>query len=40
MNKIIEQFKKLKKEERVMFFLVFTTVGNIFMSIVKFVLSL
>jgi len=40
MNKIIEQFKKLKKEDRVIFFLVFTTIGNIFMAIVKFVLSL
>lgn len=28
MNKIIEQFKKLKKEDRIMFFLVFTTIGN------------
>ena len=40
MNKTIEQFKKLKKEERIMFFLVFTTIGNIFMAIVKFILSL
>ena len=40
MNKIIEQFKKLKKENRVMFFLVFTTIGNIFMVVVKFALSL
>ena len=40
MNKTIEQFKKLKKEDRIMFFLVFTTIGNIFMAIVKFVLSL
>lgn len=40
MNKIIEQFKKLKKEDRIMFFLVFTTIGNIFMAIAKFVLSL
>ena len=40
MNKILEQFKKLKKEDRIMFFLVFTTIGNIFMAIVKFVLSL
>ena len=40
MNKIIEQFKKLKKEDRIMFFLVFTTIGNIFIAIVKFVLSL
>ena len=40
MNKIIEQFKKLKKEDRIMFFLVFTTIGNIFIAIVKFILSL
>ena len=40
MNKIIEQFKKIKKEDRIMFFLVFTTIGNILMAIVKFVLSL
>ena len=40
MNKTIEQLKKLKKEDRIMFFLVFTTVGNIFMAIVKFILSL
>ena len=40
MNKIIEHFKKLKKEERIIFFLVFTTIGNIFMAIVKFILSL
>ena len=40
MNKIIEQFKKLKKEDRVMFFLILTTIGNIFIAIVKFVLSL
>lgn len=39
MNKIIEQFKMLKKEDRIMFFLVFT-IGNIFMAIVKFMLSL
>lgn len=40
MNKIIEQFKKLKKEDRVMFFLILTTIGNIFIAIVKFILSL
>ena len=31
MNIILEQFKKLKKEDRIMFFLVFTTIGNTFM---------
>lgn len=40
MNKIIEHLKKLKKEDRIMFFLIFTTIGNIFIAIVKFVLSL
>jgi len=40
MHKIIEQLKQLKKEDRVMFFLIFTTIGNIFIAIVKFVLSL
>ena len=40
MNKILRQLKSLEKEERIMFFLVFTTIGNIFMAIVKLVLSL
>ena len=40
MNRILGQLKKLKKEDRIMFFLIFTTIGNIFMAIVKFVLSL
>ena len=40
MNKLIEHFKQLKKEDRVMFFLIFTTIGNIFIALVKFVLSL
>lgn len=40
MNKLIEYFKQLKKEDRVMFFLIFTTIGNIFIATVKFVLSL
>ena len=40
MSRVIEYFKKLKKEDRVIFFLVFTTIGNIFMAVVKFVLSL
>ena len=40
MNKIIKRFKELKKEDRIMFFLVFTTVGNILTAIVKFVLAL
>ena len=40
MNKLIENFKKLKKEDRVMFFLIFTTIGNILIALIKFVLSL
>ena len=40
MKKLIEHFKQLKKEDRVMFFLIFTTIGNIFIALVKFVLSL
>lgn len=40
MNKIIKYYKELKKEDRIMFFLIFTTMGNIFMAIVKFFLSL
>lgn len=40
MNKLIEYFKQLKKEERVMFFLIFTTIGNILIAILKFILSL
>ena len=40
MSDLLDNLKKLKKEDRVVFFLVFTTIGNIFMSIVKFVLSL
>ena len=40
MNQLIEHFKNLKKEDRVMFFLIFTTIGNIFIALVKFILSL
>lgn len=40
MKNIIKQFKRLKKEDRIILFLVFTTSGNIFMATVKFVLSL
>ena len=40
MNKLIEHFKQLKKEDRVMFFLILTTIGNIFIALVKFVFSL
>jgi len=40
MINLFDYFKKLKKEDRVMFFLILTTIGNIFIAIVKFVLSL
>lgn len=39
MKKIIEYFKKLKKEDRIMFFLVFTTLGNILIALVKLILA-
>ena len=37
---LFEYLKKLKKEERVMFFLIFTTIGNVLIAVIKFVLSL
>ena len=40
MKKNIQYFKNLKKEERIMFFLIFTTIGNMFIAIIKFILSL
>ena len=40
MFRLIKQFKKLKKEDRIMFFLIITTIGNIFMATIKFVLAL
>ena len=40
MNKIKIFLKSLNKEDRIIFFLVFTTIGNIFVSLVKFILSL
>ena len=40
MIKLLDYFKQLKKEDRIMFFLIFTTIGNIFIAIAKFVLSL
>jgi len=40
MINLFDYFKKFKKEDRVMFFLILTTIGNIFIAIVKFVLSL
>ena len=40
MNKFINYFKQIEKEDRVIFFLIFTTSGNIFIALIKFVLSL
>ena len=40
MISLVDYFKQLKKEDRVMFFLILTTIGNIFIAIVKFVLAL
>ena len=40
MINLFSYFKQLKKEDRVMFFLILTTIGNFFITIVKFVLSL
>lgn len=39
MNKLIKHYKGLKKEERIMFFLIFTLIGNIFILVIKFILS-
>jgi len=40
MTSLFNYFKQLKREDRVMFFLILTTIGNIFIAIVKFILSL
>ena len=40
MKRLIDFFKNIRKEDRVIFFLIFTTIGNIFIAVVKFVLSL
>ena len=40
MINLFEYFKKLKQEDHVIFFLILTTFGNVFIAIVKFVLSL
>ena len=40
MRKTFYYFKKNKKEDRIMFFLLFTTIGNILTATVKLVLSL
>ena len=39
MKKVLKCFKHLEKEDRVMFFLIFTTIGNIFIAMVKLLLS-
>lgn len=40
MNNLIKHLKNLKKEDRVMFFLIFTTIGNILIAIIKFIFAL
>lgn len=40
MISLFNYFKQLKKEDRIMFFLILTTIGNIFIALIKFVLSL
>lgn len=40
MNNLKEQFKSLKNEDRVMFFLIFTTIGNVVIALIKLILSL
>lgn len=40
MNDLVNHFKYLKKENRIIFFLIFTTIGNIFIALIKFILSL
>lgn len=40
MNKLIEHIRSLEKEDKVMFFWVFTTIGNIIVALVKFIFSL
>lgn len=35
MNKFLELYKKLEKEDRVIFFLVFTTIANVFIAFIK-----
>lgn len=39
MKKVLKYFIQLEKEDRVMFFLIFTTIGNIFIAMVKLLLS-
>lgn len=39
MKNLINHIRNLGKEERVMFFLIFTTIGNIIITLIKFILS-
>lgn len=40
MKKVIKKFRKLEKEDQLILFLMFSTIGNLFMAIVKFTLAL
>jgi len=40
MKNIIEYLKKLNKDDRVIFFLIFTIIGNIIVAFIKFIFSL
>ena len=40
MKNIIEYLKKLNKDDRVIFFLIFTLIGNIIVAFIKFIFSL
>lgn len=40
MKKLINQYKQLPTEDKVMLFLIFTTFGNILLAIMKFILSI
>ena len=40
MRKLIDKYKSLPNEDRIMLFLIFTTFGNIFLAIIKFVFAI
>lgn len=40
MKNLIKQYKSLPNEDRIMLFLIFTTIGNILLAVMKFVLSI
>ena len=40
MKKLFNNYKNLNTEDKTMLFLIFTTIGNILLSIVKFILSI